>query len=220
MMMIMMMMRGQWQLYLCFEQLYLCCEQLHLCCEQLYLCCEQLLARFRLSEKTTWKPKRAVQGTKIVPVYRPQLVWEPGNDGTSNEINNVLQLPYKRGKRARVCGNLNFTTCRAAQTENWKWTLIQGTTPSYRCTVWLEPGSLKMSHVTIYCNNERSCWSVKGQLTTGLLMTDKYTLTNSLYDVQFRDELSRVCVRRIGEARVACCRVEWCSVLGKLAQVG
>ena len=41
---------------------------------QPYLWCEQFLARFRLSEKTIWKPKRVVQGAKILLIYKRQLV--------------------------------------------------------------------------------------------------------------------------------------------------
>jgi hypothetical protein len=41
---------------------------------QLYLRCEQPLARFRLGEKRTWKPKIVVQGAKIIPFSRRYLV--------------------------------------------------------------------------------------------------------------------------------------------------
>jgi hypothetical protein len=92
-----------------------------------------------------------VQGAKIIPFSRRYLVWEPGNDGTSNEINSILQLPYERGKRARVCGILNFTTCRAVQTENWKSKTDprHNTFLSQHC-VTRASQCLKMSHVTIY----------------------------------------------------------------------
>ena len=103
-----------------------------------------------------------------------------------------------------MCKCVAFETLQHAvlitqKNEIQNWT--QRTPPSSSRITWLEGTFIKAWGVrhkmSKFIYNQISCWVVKGQLTTGLLKTGKYTFTILPYDVRFRDEQSGVYVRQI-----------------------